>query len=575
MDQEQIRVLLVEDNLGDARLVQEMLAESKNYIFDFSHVESITKAYSSITKNHYDVLLLDLSLPDSIGLDTVQSLVTVNPDLPIVVLSGTSDEKTAMDAVQNGAQDYLVKGQGASAMLVRSLRYAIERKRSEQKVSYLAQYDVLTNLPNRALFYDRLKQAIKRATRSSKKGALMLLDLDNFKDINDRLGHVAGDQLLVELSNRLRNCIREEDSLSRLGGDEFTIILNDVKDKRDTSFVARKIKKAIKKPIQIDGHEIFISTSIGIVLFSNENDIPEALIKHADMALYAAKEKGRGVYVYYKDKMDISVTKRINMINDLHFALDRDEFELYYQPQIDLASGKLLGMEALIRWQHPQLGLLPPSKFVHLLEETGLIIAISDWVLSQACKQNCLWQKEKLAELRIAINLSSRQFHQKNLLKSVRKILHETNLLPKYLQIEVTESTLMTNCQESIMILSELRALGIQLSIDDFGTGFSSLSYLRLFPFQELKIDRTFVKEIATHSNVEKIIAAVITLAHGLDMQVIAEGVEMEEQLPFLVENGCDGVQGYLFSKPMSATVCNKWLAKNGGHLLPIPCNNE
>lgn len=348
MQQERIRVLLIEDNQADARLVQEMLSESLNFVFDFNHVDSIAKAHDFIKQNQYDVVLLDLSLPDSFGLETVQSLVNANPDLPIVVLSGTADEKVAMDAVQNGAQDYLVKGQGATALLIRSLRYAIERKRSELKMSYLAQYDALTKLPNRALFYDRLKQAIKRATRSNKQGALLFLDLDNFKDVNDRLGHLAGDQLLVELSTRLTNCIRDEDSLSRLGGDEFTIILNGISDKKDATFVARKIKKTIQKLINIDGQEIFISTSIGIVLFSTENDLPETLIKHADMALYAAKDKGRGTYVYYEDKLKKNVTKRINMINDLRFALDRNEFELYYQPQVDLASGKLIGMEALL-----------------------------------------------------------------------------------------------------------------------------------------------------------------------------------------------------------------------------------
>jgi len=563
MELERIRVLLIEDNPADVRIVQEMLSASLNFSFDFSFVENIQNALIYIKKNQYDVALLDLSLPDSFGIDTVQTLVTANPDLPIVILSGTDDEKVAMNAVHNGAQDYLVKGQGATALLIRSLTYAIERKRTEQKMSYLAQYDVLTNLPNRALFYDRLKQAIKRAVRSSKKGALMFLDLDNFKDVNDRLGHTAGDQLLVELSNRLKNCIRDEDSLSRLGGDEFTFILNGIKDKKDTTVIAQKIQKAIKKLILIDGQEIFVSISIGIVLFSNEYDTPELLIKHADMALYAAKAKGRGTYVYYENKMDQRANKRINIINDLRFALDRNEFELYYQPQIDLATGELIGMEALIRWQHPKLGLLAPSKFVPLLEETGLIVAVGDWVLYEACNQNRLWQQEKLATLRVAVNLSSRQFHQKSLLNCIKKCLHDSNLLAKYLQIEVTESTLMTNSHESVTILNELRDLDIQLSIDDFGTGFSSLSYLRLFPFQALKIDRSFVKEIATDSNVEKIMTAVITLAHSLDMQVVAEGVEIEKQLPYLVENGCDEVQGYLFSKPMSATDCTNWLANN------------
>jgi len=563
MHQKQIKVLLVEDNPTDARLVQEMLADSANCFFDFNHAESISTTNSCLNKSQYDVILLDLSLPDSNGLESLKSMVSNNPDLPIVILTGLDDEQMAIDAVQHGAQDYLVKGQGGTALLTRALRYAIERKRTEQRLSYLAQYDALTNLPNRALFWDRLKQAIKHATRSNKKGALMFLDLDLFKNINDTLGHTAGDKLLIALAKRLKKCIREDDTVARLGGDEFTIILNEVDNKIDATLVAKKITQAIKQPITIEDQEIFITTSIGIILFSNNNDLPETLIKHADMALYAAKEKGRGSYLYYEDKMDKRVTKRINMINDLRFALDRKEFRLHYQPQIDLASGGLIGMEALIRWHHPKLGLLPPSKFVHLLEETGLIVKVGDWILSEACMQTNLWHEKKLGKLRIAVNLSSRQFHEKNLLKCINKVLDDSKLLPKYLQIEVTESTLMTNSRESIVILNGLRELGIQLSIDDFGTGFSSLSYLRLFSFQALKIDQSFVKEISSHGDVEKIISAVISLAHSLDMQVVAEGVELEQQLPFLIQNGCDEVQGYLFSKPMSADDCSTWLTKN------------
>lgn len=564
MDSEKIKILLVEDNPGDARLVKEMLSDSIYCSFDFNHAENISSTINFLNNKDFDVLLLDLSLPDSIELNGMKSIVNLYPDLPIVVFTGIDDEKMAFDAVQNGAQDYLVKGQGGTTMLTRSLRYAIERKRTEQKLLYMSQYDALTRLPNRVLFFDRLNQAIKFTSRTMKKGALMILDLDYFKDVNDTLGHLAGDQLLIELAMRLKSCIRDVDTVSRLGGDEFTIILNEVNNRNDAKIVAKKIKAAIKKPIHIAEQEIIISTSIGIILFHHEDKLSaETIIKHADMAMYAAKEKCRGSYAFYEKKMDNRVTQRTNMISDLRFGLERNEFELFYQPQINLSTGLLIGVEALIRWQHPKHGLMPPSSFVPLLEETGLIVPVGDWVLTEACKQNHLWQTENAIEIRVAVNLSTRQFHQKKLVNRIKQILNDSHLSSKYLQIEVTESTLMTNCNENIMILSLLRDQGIHLSIDDFGTGFSSLSYLRLFPFQTLKIDRSFVKEIATQSNVEKIMTAVFTLAHSLDMKVVAEGVESESQLPFLMENGCDEVQGYFFGKPMSAVDCTNWIVKN------------
>ncbi len=567
MDSEVIKILLVEDNPGDARLVKEMLSDSIYCSFDFNHSENICSAINLLDIKSIDVLLLDLSLPDSIELNGMKSIVTLYPDLPIVVFTGIDDEKMAFDAVQMGAQDYLVKGQGGTTMLIRALRYAIERKRTEQKLLYLSQYDALTNLPNRVLFFDRLNQSIKFTSRSMKKGALMILDLDYFKDINDTLGHLAGDHLLIELATRLKSCIRDVDTVSRLGGDEFTIILNEINNKNDAKLVAKKINAAIKKPLHIAEQEVIISTSIGIVMFHQDDKLSaETIIKHADMAMYCAKEKCRGSYAFYEDKMDSRVTQRTSMISELRFGLERNEFELFYQPQINLSTGLLIGVEALLRWQHPKKGLMPPSSFVPLLEETGLIVPVGDWVLSEACKQNHLWQVENAIELRMAVNLSTRQFHQKKLANRIKQILADSHLLSKYLQIEVTESTLMTHCNENIMILSSLRDQGIHLSIDDFGTGFSSLSYLRLFPFQTLKIDRSFVKEIATQSNVEKIMTAVFTLAHSLDMKVVAEGVEFESQLPFLMQNGCDEVQGYFFGKPMTALDCTDWIIKNKEH---------
>jgi diguanylate cyclase (GGDEF)-like protein len=552
-----VNVLLVEDNPADARLVKEMLIESGRDRFTLHHVNSVSQASRYLDQNRCDVLLLDLSLPDSQGLAGLSTFSQLAPELPVVVLTGLYDEDLALEAVHQGAQDYLVKGQGDGALLTRSLFYAIERKRSEQRLTYLAQYDPLTNLPNRVLFRDRLTQSIKHTKRKDLAAALMFLDLDHFKDINDTMGHDAGDVLLQEVAGRLKSCIRDQDTVARLGGDEFTIILEELSEPRYASTVAQKILDTMARPFNINGNNVFVTTSIGIVTYPANGDEPETVIKKADMALYSAKDKGRSNFQYFEEHMNTAVAERMALITSLRQAVDRDELVIHYQPQYILQTGQLVGMEALLRWRHPERGLVSPLEFVPLLEETGLIDKVGDWVLRQACWQHRRWQENGSAPLRVAVNLSPRQFRQQNLVKTIRSILAETGLEPRYLQLELTESTLMDGSDRTLDTLYAIHNLGVQLSIDDFGTGFSSLSYLKRFPFDALKVDKSFVQDIGTDPNGKSIVAAVIELAHSLNLSVVAEGVEMPGQVAFLTDEGCDEVQGFLYSQPLPVSACD------------------
>ena len=555
-----ISVLLVEDNPADTRLVYELLAEKPMGCFDLVTVGRLSAAVTRLRDQHFDVLLLDLSLPDAQGMDTLAEIQAIAPDVPIVVLTGLDDEQVALNAVNAGAQDYLVKGKGDSELLTRALRYAIERKRSEKHLAYLAQYDPLTNLPNRTLFQDRLDQAIKHAQRNGGRIGLMFLDLDHFKDINDTLGHEAGDKLLIAAAQRINTCVRNMDTVARLGGDEFTVILPNIKDSRDVTKVACKIKQALAGAFAIDGMEIFVSTSIGIALFPETGENRESLIKNADLALYAAKEKGRSTYQIYESKMRTEVAKRTTMITRLRKALERDEFILEYQPQFDLRNHTLLGMEALLRWNSPDLGIVQPNRFVPLLEETGLIAPVGEWVLFTSCAQNRRWIEAGFKPMSMAVNLSPRQFRQRNLVDTISAILEDTRLPPELLHLEITESALVLDSEHNLTILRGFKALGIKLSLDDFGTGFSSLNYLRLFPFDTLKVDRSFVQSLTVDINSAAIVGAVIELAHRLHLQVIAEGVELQNEAAFLNEQGCDQVQGFLFGTPMTVSHCHSWL---------------
>ena len=427
-----------------------------------------------------------------------------------------------------------------------------ERKASFEQIKHLAHYDALTNLPNRTLLVERLESAIASAERSSKKLAVLFLDLDRFKNINDSLGHFAGDLLLQAVAKRLETCVRATDTVARLGGDEFVIVLSEIRHARDAAYVAQKILDAMMEPIHIEGKEIVTFTSIGISVYPEDGKNHTALVKNADAAMYHAKDQGRGNFQFFTENMNVKALEQLSFESDLKMALKREEFFLNYQPQIDLESGRLIGVEALLRWRHPEKGLVPPSLFIPVAEDCGAISSIGDWVISAACRQNKAWLDAGLQIVPIAVNLSAIQFRQKDIVGAIAGILRETGLPAHLLELEMTEGIIMRDVESTIKTLRAIKDLGLQLSIDDFGTGYSSLSYLKRFPIDKLKIDRSFVGDIAFDPDDATIIRTIISMGHSLRLTVIAEGVETAEQMAFLREENCDQVQGYYCGSPMS-----------------------
>jgi diguanylate cyclase (GGDEF)-like protein/PAS domain S-box-containing protein len=428
-----------------------------------------------------------------------------------------------------------------------------DRKASEDRIQLLAYYDALTGLPNRTLVQDRLEIALGNARRHKEKVALLFLDLDRFKIYNDSLGHGFGDLLLKEVAERLKNCMREQDTVARIGGDEFLIMLNRVNDVAGAAVMAERIRHELTREFTIQGRPVNISCSLGVSMFPQDGADSETLIKNADTAMYYAKDNGRNNFQFFTAKMHAHALERLTLENDLRLALERKEFFLVYQPQMAIEGGEITGFEALIRWQHPEKGLIPPDKFISVAENSGLILAIGEWVLRTACAQARKWQKNGLLTVPVAVNVSAAQFRQEGFLALVRRVLLETDLTPQYLELELTESLLLSNADVSFSVLQELKDMGIKLAIDDFGTGYSSLSYLKQFPVNKLKIDRSFIRFVAVDPDDAAITIAIIRLAKSLNLRVIAEGVETEDQLSFLREHQCDEIQGYYFSRPISA----------------------
>lgn len=451
--------------------------------------------------------------------------------------------------------------QGAVDGIICVAQDITERKKSVERLNYLASHDALTNLPNRTLFYDRLGQAISRVAWRNRLVGVLFLDLDRFKVINDTLGHAVGDLLLQEVSKRLGLLLRNGDTVARLGGDEFVIILDDVAKAEDIAKICQKILDSLLKPFFLKGHELFITASIGISLYPNDGRDAETLLKNADTAMYKAKEQGRNNYQHFSPNMNVKALERLSLETNLRRALEREEFFLHFQPFISLATGEIIGMEALIRWRHPDLGMISPAQFIPLAEETGLIVPISDWVLKTACRQNKKWQDAGLRPIRIAVNLSARQFYERDFQKGVISTLRETGLEPHYLELELTEGTIMKSTDATITALDEFHHLGIAVAIDDFGTGYSSLNYLKRFPVDKLKIDQSFVRDIVKDPDDAAITSAIVALGHSLQLKTIAEGVETQEQLAFLQSIQCDEMQGYLFSRPLPADEAEKILA--------------
>ncbi|MBI3593615.1 MAG: EAL domain-containing protein [Nitrospirae bacterium] len=436
----------------------------------------------------------------------------------------------------------------------------IERKKAKEELDFTATHDPLSHLPNRTLFSDRLEQAILNAKRNGSMAAVFFVDLDQFKRINDTLGHTLGDIALREVAKRLQDCVRAGDTVARWGGDEFTLLFENITKVDNLVRICHKVLDAISQPILIEEKELHLSTSIGITISPLDGDNAELLLKNADIAMYRAKEKGRNTFQFYSQEMSKDSSNKLELENQLRYAIERKEFILHYQPFVDLKTDKIVGAEALIRWNHPTLGMVPPGKFISLAEETGLIVQIGEWVLKTACEQNKAWQNMGLPPIRVAINLSARQFQRTGIVEMIKKSIQESGLSPRHLELELTESILMQKTDEMVSTLGELHQMGIHISLDDFGTGYSSLSYIKKFPIDTLKIDQSFVRDVITNKDDAALSTAIIAMAHSLNLKVIAEAVETAEQLEFFRSHGCNEIQGYYISPPLPPEVFKAFL---------------
>jgi diguanylate cyclase (GGDEF)-like protein/PAS domain S-box-containing protein len=456
------------------------------------------------------------------------------------------------------------EGNGRVQGLVCLAHDITERKRAEETIQQMAYYDVLTGLPNRTLLNDRLTLELAHAHRNRHMLAILFLDLDRFKDINDTLGHSVGDQVLRGVAGRLIECVRGDDTVARLGGDEFIVLLPALRYAEDATKVAQKVLDSLKLPMTLGGRELYVTTSIGIALYPNDGTNVESLLKNADTAMYHAKEQGKDNWQLYTSELHVNTSERLALEHNLRSALERKELVVHYQPQVDVSTGGVVGVEALVRWQHREKGLIYPNEFISLAEDTGLIVPIGEWVLRTACAQNKAWQDAGLPKVHVSVNLSTRQFQQKNLVEMVDEVLKETGLEHRLLVLEITEGTAMHNVEVTAGKLRQLKRLLIQVAIDDLGTGYSSLGYLKKFPIDRLKIDRSFMCGVTEDTNDGAIVMAMIAMAKGLKLKVLAEGVETEEQLTFLKKLQCDEVQGYLFGRAVSAEEIGMKLAQGG-----------
>jgi diguanylate cyclase (GGDEF)-like protein len=544
-------VLLVEDNRGDADLIIEHLSEVCGAIV--THCLRIEDGVQELREHTFDFVISDLTLPDARGLDAVRRLQPLAPETPLVVLSGIDDEELALQAVQAGAQDYLVKGQLDAQSLRRTLRHARERKQTSSRLIYLTRHDPLTGVANRAALRERIETTLARAQRHPLSFAVMFIDLDRFKAINDTCGHDVGDAVLCATSDRLREAVRTSDVVARLGGDEFAVFLDDVGSGTFPLEIAERVLTSLERPIVMDGQDLVVTASIGVARFPEVSGTVDDILKAADSAMYLAKGRGRNNVQVYGAVPDEQRARQA-LSADLQHALERGELSLHFQPQYTVNCQRVVGFEALLRWHRHGNTPVSPAEFIPLLEENGRIIAIGEWVLERACEQLAGWRATGWTELRMAVNLSARQIAYPGLVACVRRCLRRYDIPAGCIELEITESMLMGDTTQSAAILAELRALGVRLAIDDFGTGYSSLAYLSRFAVDCLKIDRSFIHEVHCDRERALITSTIVTLGHHLGLEVVAEGVETREQLAFLSDTKCDLVQGYLLGRPAAAS---------------------
>lgn len=568
---ESISILLVEDNPADRRLVAERLGQQHNGLFQLFFAESAREAIQKLKQHDISVILLDLQLPDCSELDSVTRVRAAAPGIPIVVLSEVEDEALAIRALKLGAQDFLVKWHTNEHLLVRAVQYALERKQAEEHLHHLAHHDSLTGLPNRKHFYDRLKQALGMARRQGHLLAVMFLDLGDFKRINDNYGHHFGDQLLQMVGKRLAGCVRETDTLARMGGDEFILAFS-INHPEDAGVAATKVLDAFDIPFTIEGESIRARASLGISLYPSDGEDMETLIRNADTAMYRAKteysESSR--YWFHATGLNSRTAEMLELEASLQRAHENREFLVYYQPQVDIHHGKLIGMEALLRWQHPQRGLLMPGQFLQSLEESGTIVTIGRWVMREACRQNRAWQDAGHAPLVVAVNISGKELRHADFVASVKAALDESGLDPRWLELEVREQSIEEDEGLALARLSEVSALGVRVALDNLGHSHIPLSFLTRFPIHAVKIDRSVVSDVATDVNHAAVAKAVIAVARVLNIKGLAEGVETQEQLNFFRSEQCNDAQGYMFGKPLPASACAALM----GRLDPAGCGS-
>jgi diguanylate cyclase (GGDEF)-like protein len=543
-------VLLIEDNDADAELVTEFLSEVRNArVTRATRIEEAAHALRALT---FDFVISDLGLPDAHGLDTVRRLQPLAPDTPLIVLTGIDDEDLAVQAVQHGAQDYLVKGELDAASLRRTLRHAAERKRVYNRLVHMSRHDPLTGVNNRAGLRDRIETTLAKARRRQLPFAVLFIDLDHFKAINDTLGHHAGDAVLLEVAWRISQCVRTSDLVARLGGDEFAVLLDELNPGDVPYVVGERILTSLERPIALPGGDVVVTGSIGVAQYPEVSGSVDDILKAADTAMYLAKRRGRNNIQVVGAVPDEERT-RLALVNDLQHALERGELTLHFQPEFTIDRHRVVAYEALLRWNRPGDGLVPPAEFVPLLEENGRIIAVGEWVLERACEQLAQWRTAGWQDLRVSVNLSARQFERPGLVDTVIDCLRRHGLPGRSLELELTESILMGDTQQVKGMLATLRGLGVRIAIDDFGTGYSSLAYLSRFEVDSLKIDRSFIEQVDVDRERSLITSAIVTLGHHLGLEVIAEGVETPEQLAFLSTARCDLVQGFLLGRPAKA----------------------
>jgi diguanylate cyclase (GGDEF)-like protein len=562
-----VRVLLVGGSGKDAAVIRAHLECSRTMNFEVTHSERLAQALTLPEARDADVMLLHVSEADVPRLASLTQARLSAPLIPVVVISDVDDEVIALRALQNGSRGYLLKSELNPRLLLTTLGGALESHRmvlqlnnARERARHLATHDQLTGLANRSLFHDRLSQAVSAARRGRQRLAVLFMDLDGFKTINDTLGHAVGDGLLRGIARRLGSCLRETDTAARLGGDEFAVLLTNLSNELDAATVARKLVHVLSQPIQFRRQSTSIRASIGIATFPRDASDLEELLKKSDTAMYHAKEQGGNRFEFYTQDMNAVIQRRVALEDRLRNALEENQFLVHYQPQFDLTRGRIFGAEALLRWQHPELGLVSPSHFLPIAEETGLIVSIGDWILRVACEQNARWNRSGHRGLRVSVNVSSQQFLEAGFADVVRKALEESGLPPVSLELEITESSLLRDVEITVNTLRHLKDLGVRLSIDDFGTGYSALAYLKRLPIDVLKIDQSFVRALTTDPADATITEAIVQLATGLNLTTIAEGVETLEQLLLLGSYGCSRMQGFLFGKPVPAETFERWL---------------